>query len=1257
MSENTKKGFVHLHLHTEYSFLDGACRLKDKIMPTDKQREDYAARTGKKAKAGAYLELSPLMEEVVSVGQTAVAMTDHGNMVGTIKFIAACKDYKVKPIIGCEFYCVNDIAVHDKDEKQNHLILLAKDYEGYLNLCKLNSVAALDGFYKKPRIDLTLLKEHSKGLVCLTACIAGRIPQLLLENKYDEAKAYAEELKSYFADGDFYIELQNHKLEEELRTMPQLIRLSRELGVKCVATNDVHYVKKEDSDMHKALVCITIGRTFDDYETSGMNYAKEEFYLRSEEEMLERFKNFPEAVWNTVEVAEKCNLELPGKQRLLPAYENEEMNSLGMNSEEYLRYIAYKGLKKRYGEELPQKVIDRAEEELGVIKITRFPDYFLVVWDFVNAAKKMGIPVGPGRGSGVGSIIAYAIGITDIDPLRYALIFERFLSADREDYPDFDIDFCCDRREEVIEYVCEKYGRENTCHIITFGTLKPKQAFRDVCRVFGITVSETNRVGAFIPKTASKFEPLIRNFTEYVDKEDGNPPKAVSSNTVVPELLDLYEHDPRYKQIFDIIVKIDGMPRQPGMHAAGVIICKDKVSDYIPLSINQKGGEKNVISQYDKTEVEPIGLLKMDFLGLVTLTDIKLAVDYVRENHGVDIDFHKLGYEDPEVYKLIGNGDTDAVFQLESAGMKKFMADLKPTCLEDVIAGISLYRPGPMADIPKFIANKKNPEGAVYLHEKLKPILSVTYGVTIYQEQAMQIARDLGGYTMQEANKFRAVISKKKKDKMPYHRKKFVDGCVSNGIEKSVAEAIFASIEAFCSYAFNKSHAAAYAVLGYQTGYLKRYYPQELFTAVLNNRITKSDEIKKYTRIIKETLGISILPPDINESERRFSTNGTTIRYGLMAIKNVGENAINAVIEERKKNGRYKDLEDFLYRTVGIRDRQTAVINKRMIECMIYAGAFDSFGLKRSVMIVSYEQIMADAENEAKLKESNQLNMFDMIARLSGGEREKFNYPELKEYDQRTKLSYEKEMLGMYISGHPLEGYEDQFKKFNFNTSMLPKDDEMQSEEEIPDDAVEISGEDGELTASDDSESEKKIFDGMVVTAGGIRSKAEVKRTKDGNEFAVFLLEDMYGSIEVSLFGSAYQRCKTTLSDTALATNDMVIVKGRLNMRDPAHIKINAQSVKTWELSDKPHEMTPLDAAVAERMRALLIILDDSMDQQAVVDTLEAHSGDYPVILYYNRQILLSDYKIGNIAEILPELAEICGRINVKVVDRTKYGI
>lgn len=1255
MSEAPKKGFVHLHLHTEYSFLDGACRISDKVLPTVTQFERYNQRAKQKSKhIDSYIEISPLMEQVKDLGQTAVAMTDHGNMVGTLKFIKACKGYGIKPIIGCEFYTVSDINVHDKDEKQNHLILLAKDYEGYLNLCKLNTIAALDGFYKKPRIDLKILKEHSKGLVCLTACIAGHIPQLLLAGKYDEAKAYAEELKSYFDEGDFYIELQNHLLEEELRIMPFLIRLAGDIGVKCVATNDVHYVKKEDSDMHKTLVCITIGRTFDDYETSGMNYAKEEFYLRTEEEMLERFRNIPEAVWNTVEVAEKCNLKLPPKQRLLPAYENEEMKSLGMNSEEYLRHIAYRGLKKRYGEVLPENVVARAEEELGVIYTTRFPDYFLVVWDFVNAAKSMGIPVGPGRGSGVGSIIAYAIGITDIDPLKYSLIFERFLSVDREDYPDFDIDFCCDRRGEVIEYVCEKYGRENTCHIITFGTLKAKQAFRDVCRVFGIRLDETNRIGERIPDKVEKFEHLLKNFTIY-DDDNGT---SESSNTEVSELIDIYRNDPRFKQIFDIIMKIEGMPRQPGMHAAGVIISKDKVSDYIPLSINQKGGERNVISQYDKTEVEPIGLLKMDFLGLVTLTDIKLALDYVKENHGRTIDFHEIGYEDPEVYKLLGNGDTDAVFQLESAGMKKFMADLKPTCLEDVIAGISLYRPGPMADIPKFIRNKKNPEGAVYLHEKLRPILSVTYGVTIYQEQAMQIARDLGGYTMQEANEFRGVISKKKKEKISYHREKFVAGCVKNGIKESIARSIFASIEAFCSYAFNKSHAAAYAVLGYQTGYLRRYYPQELFTAVLNNRITKSDEIKKYTRIIKDTLGISILPPDINESERRFSTNGSTIRYGLMAIKNVGENAINAVIAERKQNGRYKDLEDFIYRTVGLRERQTAVINKRMIECMIYAGAFDSFGLKRSVMIVSYEKIMEDAEAEAKIKADNQFNMFDMISELSGGERDKFVYPELKEYDQRTKLAKEKEMLGMYMTGHPLQGYEEQFEQFTFNTSMLPKREETDEDDEAMEEAVELRGEDNEETAvRDDLDLSKKLYDGMPVTAGGIRSEAEVKRTKDGNEFAVFSLEDMYGNVEVSVFGTAFQRSKNVLSKESLQTNDMVIVKGRLNMRDPAHIKINAQSVLTWELTDKPHEMTPLDAAVAERMRALYINLDEHVDQQAVVDALENFPGDYPVILYYNRQTYLSEYKIGNIAGILPVLAKIVGRVNVKVVDRTKYGL
>ncbi len=1235
-----KRGFVHLHVHSEYSLLDGACRLSLKRDPTEAEIAERKQSLQDPSKIYKEVNAHPLVDAAMKKGQNAIALTDHGNMFGGYKFLTYGAELKKKTgfnsIIGCEIYLTEDMhksaGKGDDDSgllgNYTHLILLAKDYEGYINLSNIVSLGYTQGFYYRPRVDMSVVKDRAQGLVCLSGCIAGKIPRLIKNNCYDEAKAFALELKGIFGE-DFYIELQNHELDDERYVMPQLIRLAKEIGVKCVATNDVHYIEKEDSEMHHTLVSIRSRKMADDYKP-------QEFYMRTEEEMLERFHFFPEAVWNTVEVAEKCNVELPPQQRLLPKYEGEEKTRLQLDSKGYLRYKTHEGLVKRYGEGYPDHIEKRAQEEIRVIEKMNFEDYFLVVWDFINYAKSIGIPVGPGRGSGVGSIVAYAMGITDVEPLQYGLIFERFLSEGRSDYPDFDIDFCCNRRQEVIDYVCRLYGEDNTCRIATFGTLKAKQAFKDVCRVFEIPLSEVNKICKYIPHTIKRFEHLLH--PHYDDQSD-------TMIQPIDEIVSLYRNDPRYTKIFDIIMKLDSMPRQPGMHAAGVIICNTPVHDYIPLAVNINNGVRNIITQYDKTEVEPIGLLKMDFLGLITLTDIHLACQYVKENHGVELDFSKMGVDDPEVFKLISEGHTEGVFQLEGGGMTKFMMELKPTSIEDIIAGISIYRPGPMEFKGDFVRNKQNPAGIKYLTPEMAHILDVTYGIIIYQEQAMQMAQDLGGYTMKEANDFRKVISKKKGDKMPYHRDKFIEGCVKNGIDRAAAVKIFDQLKSFCSYAFNKSHAAAYAYVGYQTGYLRRYYPAELFTAILNDNINSADKIAKYIKVVSETLGLPILPPDINKSRIGFSTDGKSVRYGLMAIKGVGEKVVETIIEERERGGEYSSLSDFIFRASdAMHEKQNSSLNKRMIECLIYGGALDSFGLNRCTLINNYENIVALEEGARRTREEGQFSMFDDFVN-GKATAQPYDIMQYKEYPKREKLKKEKEMLGHYVSGHPLEGYEEEFKRFNFNTSMV----ENTIEEETDEAEAFVEEEEDENTADD-----KLIYDRMPIEAGGIRSKANVKRTKDGKEFCIFELEDMYGTIEVVAYAAAYQRFKRVLDDEVLVTNDMVRVKGNLSVRDGEPVKIIANNISVWEMKDNGQpQLTPKEIAVAESHKMVFIAFEPNfLGGEFVLSVLKQHPGPYKVGFKIDSQLFVYDDTVGELEDLVKELRALVGYQNVRIIDQ-----
>ena len=1083
--------FVHLHLHTEYSLLDGAVRL-DKIYAD--HPED---------------NLLGLFAACKELNMPAAAMTDHGNMYGALKFSEAAKKCGIKPIFGCEFYVDKDISIKEAPDfrapKFHHLVLLAKDFQGYENLIKLNSVAYVDGFYYKPRIDYALLKRHSAGLVCLTACVAGGVPRFLAAGDYEGAKALALELKGYFAPGDFYIELQDHNIAEQKELLPELIRLARETETPVVATNDVHYLKKTDAEMQKVLMAIAFKRTFNDMAENEGNddsyFPTEEFYLKSGDEMAEKFGFIEEALDNTLKIAEKCNVEIKFEQHLLPGYTPPD----GLKPYEYLRRLTEEGLQKKYGADLAEgaprasEIWARAGYELETIKKSGFLEYYLIVWDFIHYAESIGVTVGPGRGSGVGSIVAYAIGITKVDPLRYTLLFERFLNSERVSTPDFDIDFCFERRGEVLDYVIQKYGERRVAQIVTFGTLAARAAIKDVGRVYNVPYSETDRLCKTIPFSA-KPDPL----NKYIDR--------------LPDLRQMYESDPQNKKLLDMAMSIEGMPRNTSTHAAGVVICKDDIDKFVPL---QRNGA-DVTTQFDMIEVEKIGLLKMDFLGLRTLTDIRKAQEYVLENRGVKIDFYDMEYDDPKVFELIGSGNTQAVFQVESAGMKRFMSQLQPTTIEDIIAGIALFRPGPMDSIPTYVKNKKNPGDIKYKHEILRPILAVTYGCIVYQEQVMQIVREMGGYSLGRADEVRRVMSKKKAAEMKKHREIFVhglkgkdgavevEGAVARGIPQEAALQIFGEMESFAAYAFNKSHAAAYAYLTYQTAYLKCRFETEFMAAVLNNRIDKIEEVGKYLAYLKER-SIPVYPPDINLSRAAFSCENGGVRVGLAALKNVGQKVIELLIAERAEKGHYKDFPDFISRM------DDAALNKKLLESLILAGAFDSFGCKRSVLMAVYERLVARTQSDREARNAGQFSMFELPDVTPAVE-----YPNLPELSLNDRLRAEREMLGIYISGHPLDNYRDELSKLTFNTSMI-------------EDAGEGDEGGGGFSMND-----------MQVCVGGVLTDFTRRMSKKtGKEFGIARLEDLYGSVEVMFSGYKYEQYKPLITDDIV-----VILSGVLAARE-----------------------------------------------------------------------------------------------------------
>ena len=1207
--------FVHLHLHTEYSLLDGAAKVDD------------------------------LVDHMVKNGIDCCAVTDHGNMYASLYFAEECVKRGLKYIIGCELYATDDYLDKRPGTRTEHIIVLAKNKTGYKNIVKLDSLSYIDGFYGKPRIDYKLLKEHHEGVICLSACLAGRMPQLLMQGDYDGAKAWAKEMQDVFGE-DFYIELQDHDLPEEKAVIPQLIQIARELGIQLVATNDVHYINKEDWEAQDILLCIQTKKTLAD--PKRMKFGSREFYMKTGDEMAELFSYVPEAISNTRVIADKIeepvfDLKPNGTPirdtSLIPLYTPDD----GSTSPEYLTRLTWEGLPKRY-KDITEDIKKRVEYELGIIIKMGFADYFLIVWDYINWSRLHGIPVGPGRGSGVGSIVAYSIGITDVDPLRYELIFERFLNPDRVSMPDFDVDFCTKRRYETIEYVRQKYHPENVAQIVTFGTLASRAVIKDVGRVMGIPYSETDKVaklmdgkstirellGMNIPKIEAKLADPSLPEDKRIDTQKTLEEQKKKKN---PEFIEVYETNPELRRVIDMGLKLEGMPKNTSEHAAGVVICRKVLSDNVPLARN---GD-DIVTQFDMKEVEAVGMLKMDFLALTTLTDIQNTLDYIKEDYGIDVDFHEIGYDVPEAYQLISSGDTDAVFQLEQGGMKRFMKDLQPTCLEDLIAGISLYRPGPMDFIPTYIRNKNHPDQIVYDTPLLEPILKNSYGVIIYQEQVMQIFQRLAGYSLGQADLVRRAMAKKHKDELMAQKDKFIygdidkggniTGCAAQGIPADVAAKIFADMESFASYAFNKSHAAAYAVVAYRTAYLKYFYPKEFLAGILNDRIDKIEEISKYIAYMKEK-NIEVLPPDINKSKAIFSVQGNGLRFGLGALRGVGQAPIEAVIAEREENGEFKDFADFAIRCARH-------INKRIVESLIYAGAFDCFGHPRAQLAAVYDGVITRVNAMDKQKAGAQISLFGGIIEEQSIE---IDYPDIPEYEPTERLSKEKSVLGVYVSGHPFEKYAAYFRDRTFNCSMLT-----------------------EYTEDEDTgvRNYTEISDGQSVTMGGMISSYKKLQTRSGSFMAFVTVEDLYGTVECVCFPNVYDRIKSFL-----APDTVVSLSGKIDIDEekaPTIIVDRMTEFLPEEGEEKPassagHPSPVRPSAPAGtapgKERALWLKIGGMADEdvEELMETLCSYEGDTPVYFVRDRKKMLCSQRVTPGRALMAELSSFLSDDCIKLV-------
>lgn len=1151
--------FTHLHLHTEYSLLDGACRIPK------------------------------LVERIKALGMTSCAITDHGVMYGCIDFYSAMKDAGIKPIIGCEVYvCRDRLDKSAANREYSHLILLCENNTGYQNLMKLVSEGFLTGYYYRPRIDYNLIRQHSQGLICLSACLSGDLPKLLLQGRYDDAEAYVREMQDIFGEKNFYVEIMDHGIREEKIVMPRLISLAREMNVPLVATNDCHYLEEKDADAQEVLLCIQTGKTLDD--ANRMRMDTRQLYVKSEDEMRTLFAACPDAVDRTQEIADRCNVEFEFGVTRLPHYPVPE----GETALSMLTRLTHEGLRERYPDaKETDEPWQRLNYELNVISSMGYVDYFLIVWDFIRYAKSQGIMVGPGRGSGAGSIVAYSLGITMLDPLKYQLLFERFLNPERVTMPDIDVDFCYERRQEVIDYVARKYGADHVSQIITFGTLQAKGCIRDVGRVLGMSYQDTDAVAKAIP------------FDLGMTLE-----KAL---TLSPLLKTMYDEQPEVHRLIDTAMTLEGMPRHASTHAAGVLITGKPVMEYVPLQRN----DEVITTQYPMGTIERLGLLKMDFLGLRTLTVIRDTLDMLREQ-GIDMKPEDIPRDDPAVYEMISAGDTDGVFQLEGGGMRTFLTNMKPTCFEDIIAAISLYRPGPMESIPRYIQGKQNPSSIHYETEKLRPILDVTYGCMVYQEQVMQIVRDLAGYSYGRSDLVRRAMAKKKHKVMAQEREYFihgklnddgtidVPGCVRNGVPEEVASHLYDEMTAFASYAFNKSHAAAYAVVCIETAWLKRYHPVPFMAAILNSVYGNPAKIAAYIQYCRSR-GIAILPPDVNRSQWKFTVAKAPdgqlgILFGLGAVKTVGQGAVDAIIRERK-HGAYRDIFDFCRRI------DTSECNKRVVESLIKAGAFDGMGGNRPQLLAVFESAMDANSSLRKQTVDGQISLFDMAFGGAPLVQENHTLPNLPDYPLRQRLALEKEIAGVYITGHPLDDYRDVLGKLPFSTA--------------------------DLDGLEEREDRGLSLDGQIVDMGGILTEVKGKATKKGAYMGFITLEDLTGQIECLVFPKVYERYQGMM-----AVDDLVVLHGRLSIREEEAPKLLVEKLiplEAWH----PEESAPAapmgqstarpvpppkrhtseapkltDAQAAAKAPRKLYLRLNRPQMDAAASTLSLYPGSVPVYLH-----------------------------------------
>lgn len=1144
--------FTHLHVHTEYSLLDGSSKIKE------------------------------LPARAKELGMDSLAITDHGVMYGVIDFYRACKAVGIKPIIGCEVYVApgsrfDKEAVGQGDDRYYHLVLLAENNTGYSNLMKIVSRGFTEGFYYKPRVDYEVLAEYHEGIIALSACLAGEVARDITRNNYEEAKKAALYYQEIFGKDNFFLELQDHGIPAQRLVNQELMRMSRETGIELVCTNDIHYTYAEDAEAHDLLLCLQTGKKVTDEDR--MRYEGGQYYCKSPEEMAQLFPYAPQALENTYKIAQRCEVEIEFGKTKLPKYEVPE----GYDSWTYLLHLCNEGLVKRYGDEA-ETHRERLDYELGVIKRMGYVDYFLIVWDFINYAKQNGIAVGPGRGSGAGSIVAYSLSITDIDPIRYNLLFERFLNPERVSMPDIDVDFCFERRQEVIDYVVRKYGKDKVVQIVTFGTLAAKAVIRDVGRVLDMPYADVDRVAKLVPNELGiTLDKALKESQDF---------KA------------MYESDESVKHLIDMARRLEGLPRNTSMHAAGVVICQKAADEFVPLS---RGGDGTITTQYTMTTLEELGLLKMDFLGLRTLTVIQDAERLVNKAHPGTLDMDKIDYNDQNVMELIGSGHTEGIFQLESAGMKNFMKELKPKSLEDITAGISLYRPGPMDFIPKYIKGKNNPNEIVYECPQLESILSTTYGCIVYQEQVMQIVRDLAGYTLGRSDLVRRAMSKKKASVMEKERQNFiygnpeegVPGCIANGIPEQTAKVIYDNMTDFAKYAFNKSHAACYAVVSYRTAYLKCYYPKEFFAALMTSVLANNAKVAEYAYTCRQ-MGIEILPPDINEGEGNFSVTEKGIRYGMSALKSIGKPIIDAIIQEREANGKFTDLENFISRLSG------KEVNKRTLESFIKSGAFDCFNINRHQMMLVYSDIVDNISNERKSNIAGQMSLFDMFEE----KHDKVNVRNVPEYDKEELLAYEKEVLGVYVSGHPMDDYEVLWRKHITNVSS-----DFINEEDNP----------------------PKVMEGQKATIGGIITGKTVKNTKSGKMMAFITVEDVFGAVEVLVFPRDYEKYRAQAVE-----DNKVFVTGRVSINEEENGKLVCESITAFE--DVPKVCWIQFASKQEYL-----------DAQQELDRIIASSDGNDTVTIYCREekqkkVLPKSQTIQAQGETLRLLIDRFGQDNVKVV-------